>query len=275
MLSVLFWNLNRRFREDRCASLVRTYAPTLLVLAECPDPLAVENAITALDPTNPWSLLPTTGGCRVRALSKFPAVHWPVVEEQRRYAVHRMELPTADELIVVSVHLRSKLSSPEPEQDAELRKLAARINAVEQARGHTRTLLIGDLNAHPFQEGVYAADGLHAVMTREQAEKRQRRVGGNTSRYFYNPMWRFFGETPAGPPGTYHWPGSGVNASLFWHMLDQVLVRPALLPHLPADGVQILTHDGTMSLAKPHQKPDPDVGSDHFPVLVRLSYPGV
>lgn len=275
MLSVLFWNVNRRFREDRCASLVRTFAPTLLVLAECPDLSAVESTVTALDPTNPWSLLPTASKCRVRVFSRLPAANWPVVEEGRRYAIHRLELPSAEEMLVVSVHLRSKLNSPEPEQDAELRRLAARINAAELARGHTRTLVIGDLNAHPFQPGVYAADGLHAVMTREQAQKGQRRVGGTASRFFYNPMWRFFGETPAGPPGTYHWPGSGVNASLFWHMLDQVLVRPALLPLLPTDGVQIVTHDGTMSLAKPFQKPDPDVGSDHFPILVRLNYPGV
>jgi endonuclease/exonuclease/phosphatase (EEP) superfamily protein YafD len=154
MLSVLFWNLNRRYREDRCASLVRTLAPTLLVLAECPDPLAVERAITALDPANPWSLLPTACGCRVRVLSKLPMTHWPVVEERRRYAIHRLELPSAEELLVVSLHLRSKLTSPEPEQDAELRKLAARIVATEQTRGHARTLLIGDLNAHPFQPGV-------------------------------------------------------------------------------------------------------------------------
>ena len=135
--------------------------------------------------------------------------------------------------------------------------------------------MIGDLNAHPFQEGVYSADGLHAIMTRERAMKRQRVVGGNTYRYFYNPMWQFFGETPAGPPGTHYWSGSGTNAALFWYMLDQVLVRPVLLQHLPPDGVQIITHDGTISLARPHQKPNPDVGSDHFPILVRLNYPGV
>ncbi len=201
--------------------------------------------------------------------------HWPVVEERRRYAIPRLDVPSAGELLVVSVHLRSKLNTQEREQDAELRKLAARIVAVEQTRGHARTLLIGDLNAHPFQEGVYAWDGLHAVMTREQARKGQRRIDQTSSRFFYNPMWRFFGETSAGPPGTYHWPGYGSNAALYWHMLDQVLVRPALLPYLPQDGVQILTHDGTMSLAKPNNRPDPDVGSDHFPVLVQLNYPGV
>jgi endonuclease/exonuclease/phosphatase (EEP) superfamily protein YafD len=275
MLSVLFWNVNGRNREDRCASLVRTHAPAVLVLAECPQPLSLLAALNATNPASPYHLLPISSNCRVRIFTTLPATCWPAVEERRRYSVHRLELPTAQELLLVSVHLRSKLNTQEREQDSELRKLAKHLVSLETRRGHSRTMLIGDLNAHPFQEGVYAADGLHAMMTRDRAAKGSRTVDKIVSRFFYNPMWRFFGETSVGPPGTHYWAGSGTNALLYWYMLDQVLLRPDLLPYFPHDGVQILTSDGNMTLQKPNGQPNPDVGSDHFPILVRLNYPGV
>ena len=54
-------------------------------------------------------------------------------------------------------------------------------------------------------------------------------------------------------------------------MFDQVLLRPSLLPYYPDGGARILTRLGTVSLADDRGRPDPEVGSDHFPVVLRLT----
>ena len=67
--------------------------------------------------------------------------------------------------------------------------------------------------------------------------------------FFYNPMWSKFGDAGPAPPGTY-FRNKGEDVNYFWHMFDQVLVRPALLDSLPNDGVSIVSRVGDMDLLK-------------------------
>jgi hypothetical protein len=66
-------------------------------------------------------------------------------------------------------------------------ELANSIRSVEQKIGHTRTILVGDLNMNPFEEGVVSAAGLHAVMTRRIAEKQSRIVQEKEYPFFAIP----------------------------------------------------------------------------------------
>jgi len=155
-----------------------------------------------------------------------------------------------------------------------LRALARRVAEIEDARGHSRTLLIGDLNADPFDRRVHAATGLHAEKTRRIAGKQSRKVQRVVYRFFYNPMWRFLGRQPPDPEGTY-FRRKAEHTTRFWHVFDQVLLRPDLLPHFAEPDVHILRDDGTTSFQKADGTPDKKVASDHFPVLIHLNYPGV
>ena len=65
-------------------------------------------------------------------------------------------------------------------------------------------------------------------MTRQLAGRKERVVQGTAYRFFYNPMWGLFGDRTVGPPGTYYHRAATVGA-LFWHMFDQVLLRPVLM----------------------------------------------
>jgi hypothetical protein len=273
MLTVLFWNLNGRDRAQACARLAHRHGVSVLYLAECVRPQPVLRALNpAGQPAGYYYL--RSRESRITTFSTFEAPELPIEVETRHYAVRRLVLSGVDELLLVCVHLPSRLWQAEDEQERILRQLAQRLVESEHRRGHGRTLLIGDLNAHPFQRGVFSADGLHGVPTRSIAARGIRVVGGERYPMLYNPMWRFFGDTGPGPPGTYYrWRAE--HDCLFWYMFDQVLLRPALLQYLADSDLEILTTDGVDSFLRPDGTPDPDTASDHLPVLIRLNYPGV
>lgn len=120
---------------------------------------------------------------------------------------------------------------------------------------------------NPFHDGMVSAFGLHAVMAREVARAGQRVVQGKPWRFFYNPMWACFGDRPPGPPGTFFL-SSSKPINHFWHILDQVLVRPSLMDKL--NNVRIvasLDNDGEPSLLDHLGHP---LGTDHLPIFFQL-----
>jgi hypothetical protein len=81
-------------------------------------------------------------------------------------------------------------------------------------------------------------------------------------------MWQFLGAKEPNPAGTFYRHAS-VPVNHFWHTLDQVLLRPELADKLVS--VNILGRDGVDSLTHPEGGwPDPEVGSDHLPLLFTL-----
>jgi hypothetical protein len=172
-------------------------------------------------------------------------------------------------ILLAIAHFISKNNSSPGEQAMLAVELAKEIIRVEDTIGHERTLLVGDLNMNPFEEGVTGAPALHAVMTRRLAERRERVVQGTAYRFFYNPMWGFFGDRTDGPPGTYYHRAATVG-DLFWQMIDQVLLRPALM-HLIHDLVIMDSIDSESLLTQPAGLPNDAACSDHLPLAFRLN----
>ena len=123
---------------------------------------------------------------------------------------------------------------------------------------------------NPFEEGLVAADGLHAVMDRYTALKGQRTVQGETRKFFYNPMWSLLGDLSNGPPGTYHYSNSG-QVCFFWNAFDQVLLRPSLLDCFSDNSIKVITEFNGTNLLSTTGKPDNRNFSDHLPIFVHLN----
>ena len=275
MLTVLFWNVNgQRHCEPLCANLVRAHTVDILVVAECQRPTTMLAAINATGPAVPFRWVRTTEPCRVSVFTRFDRSEYAELDAKRRYCVHALTGSNRPELIVVSVHATSGLRVSVDELDDEIQDLATEIIAIEGRRGHARTLLIGDLNADPYDRRVMAAKYLHAVRPRFIAEEESRTLKKKQYRYFYNPMWQFLGRQPPYPQGTYYW-RKAVQNLRFWHVFDQALLRPDLLPYFADTDVSVLLTDGTTAFHTVNGIPDRKVASDHFPVLVKLSHPGV
>jgi endonuclease/exonuclease/phosphatase family metal-dependent hydrolase len=149
--------------------------------------------------------------------------------------------------------------------------LAQTVREAEGEFGSRRTVVIGDFNLDPYDESVVSADGFHAVMSRSLALRKTRCVQGADHHYFYNPMWSHFGDKPQGPHGTWYWQHAE-PVCWFWHILDQVLVRPELIESglIGCDCTTIPDHAGEVSLLTSDRAPDKRRASDHLPLVFRL-----
>lgn len=271
--SFLFWNLNKRPLTQLVATLARQHDIDVLMLAECT--LEIGDLLVGLNAAKRSKFSLSAGvPSGLVILTRFPRRSFRPILDSAHVAMRRLIHPVGIDLLLVVAHLPSKRFQS-PDDQLQHAVLAARdIEAAEARIGHSRTILCGDLNMDPFQAGVVGAAAFHGVMSRRIALKEHRTVDGKVRQFFYNPMWSFFGDHPDAPPGTYHYAGSTYTSS-FWHMFDQVLLRPSLLPRFLTGDTAILTSVGQTSLLTESGVPDIRIGSDHLPLLFRLDLSSV
>ena len=271
MLRFLFWNLNGKDLQHRVAKLVRTYETDVLVLAECsiPEDLMLDalNVQTHAPFSRSNSLLEnlvvfTRLGSR--------SVVTLLDDEAMRLTFQQVWLPSGIDLLLVATHFRSKLYWSDNSQSQICNRLAQIIRRQEGRIGHSRTVLLGDLNMNPFEVGVVSSDGLHATMARHVAQRESRRVLGEKFPFFYSPMWGHFGDALDGPPGTYY-DSRSEPVTYFWNIFDQVLIRPSLLDAFVPASLKIMDSDGDETLLTDYGVPRQSTGSDHLPITFALN----
>ncbi len=272
MLTFLFWNLNGKNLISSLAKLVVTHEVDILILAECIDPQNLVQSLNLIGREAQFHHLPSSlPKHRIQIFTSFRKSYAiPVAEDNKHYTMRKLTLPGCDEVLLVAAHLLSQFHAKEDTLYAEAIKFAEKIRRTETELGHSRTIVVGDLNMNPFSNGVVAARGLHGVMTQKIARKQQRTVQEEAYPYFYNPMWRYFGERANSPPGTYYYDKSR-HVCYFWNIFDQVLIRPDLLSQWDDKSLQILTSNGQQSFLTAKGLPDTINFSDHLPLLFRLN----
>jgi len=248
----------------------------ILILAEA-EAFSIGQCIVGLNQTSLAKYQgQETGSNRLTIISRFEGAHLqhiaaPGPPRDSRWAFHKLLRPGLDPALIVSVHLRSKLSASENDQYARVRRLSEEIVRLETTEKTTRTVVVGDFNMDPFDVGMQACDGMHALLSKQEiAVHRGARIHDTRSyRMFFNPAWRLHGEQSDGPPGSYYFRGDGVLVQ-YWHLFDQVLVRPALVDGLSVSGVRILDAVAGGSLLDSSGRPDRIRFSDHLPLLFHL-----
>ena len=227
MASFLFWNLGRNSPVEALVGLARQLQVDVLILAEWAglDTSALLDELGA-----EFSILPLHGCRKILIVTRFDPSCWTLVRETQDMVLHALTLPDEEELLLAAVHLPSRLRNNSRATQATLcGDIATGIVAAESERRHTRTILVGDLNQDPYDPGLTYATALNAVMARNIARQQVRTLrGGRSYRLFFNPMWHLFGDATRQPPGTYYYRTNETDC-LFWHLFDQVLVRPDLM----------------------------------------------
>jgi hypothetical protein len=268
MLTFLFWNMKESPRIDVLERLVERHRVDVVMLAECA--LGRGEVLERFNALDSPAFHYNPGNCeRITVYSRFGQRQVRPLVENHHMSVRRLKLPAGDDLLLAVVHLQSKLYQSESSQMMAAAEIARMITTAEKKAGHRRTLLVGDLNMHPFEHGVVGAGGLHATMDRRIAMQGQRTIHEKPYVFLYNPMWSLLGDASRGPPGTYY-QRRNEHVAYFWHMFDQVLIRPDLLSMFDNEDLLILDHDGTTSFLTPSGTPDETVASDHLPILFRL-----
>ena len=244
-----------------------------MVVAECA--LAPKQVLAALNRGAKdkwqWAAPLADDAQKVLIFTRFESRQLAPRLDAPRWTLREWLRPDAPALTLAAVHFPSKWNTNADSQAFECIELANDIATVETQVGHRRTLVVGDFNMNPFEEGMIAANGLHAQASRRLASGGSRRVDGRDYRFFYNPMWNFWGDNGRGPGGTYFYRGSQI-VTLNWNIFDQVLLRPELLPFFEGAQLEILTTDGETSFLTRAGTPTTRGGSDHLPISFRLNF---
>lgn len=268
MAKFLFWNIGRKRITEHIVDLAHSYDVDVLMLAE--SEISSDSLETALNENQEAIYYRDPGfSTQLQIYTRYLQTFFRPLRDTRGVAVRQIIPPVGRDILLTAVHLPSKLYQKEHDQIFACIRLAKIVAEEEEKVGHTRTVLVGDLNMNPFEYGVVAADGLHALSDRRIVKEGFRTVGGENRRFFYNPMWNYFGDMGPTPPGTY-FINTGKQVNFYWHTFDQVLIRPDLLDLFQKESLKIITEVDGVSLLGTSGRPDPKVGSDHLPVLFTL-----
>ena len=267
MATILFWNIKKKRLFEEIISLCDEHEVDILILAKAKPNISEAEVLIALnsDRENVY-IAPFNPSPRLSFFFRYPAESIGLIADEGGIAIRRISPPIGIDILLAALHLPSKLHMKEANQMSYAVDVSALIQEAESKVGHTRTLVIGDLNMNPFEPGIVSANGFHAVMAQTIARKGSRRVQGKDRQYFYNPMWGRMGDSSGGPPGTYYYADSYI--SYFWNTFDQVLLRPALLDFFSQADLKVISKIGDNNLMT--ENGISSSYSDHLPIIVKL-----
>lgn len=264
-MKLLFWNINKKPLGKEIKSLCDEYDIDVLILAENTIEYAEILPILNQD-TDRIFISPFNPSNKISFYTRFhdfELVHDNNIWGSIRKLVH----PIGVEVLLVAVHIPSKMYKDESEQASIASRIAREIDIREQERGHTRTIVIGDFNMNPFEIGLIGADHFHSVMDKQIALKQSRIVSGEKRKFFYNPMWSRLGDDSEGCAGTYYYDTKMNN--YFWNTFDQVLLRPSLLDCFLQENLKVIDKIGGVSLIENGKISEKF--SDHLPIMIELA----
>lgn len=272
MITFLFWNINGKPLARRVANLTAAHDADLVALAECRIPPA--EVIAALDATGRGSFTLVPGsGTELQLYTRLPTARWRwlYTDPLEAWITFRVQIGRRPAFLLVVAHLPSKLHANDSDQLQCATELADSVRAVEARQGHQRTIIVGDLNANPFENSIVWSRGLHAAMSRDVIARLggEREVRGTGYPLLYNPMWSLLGDRTPGPSGTYYRSPSG-SVNYFWNTYDQVLLREEMMSGLR--DVTVPETDGVNALVTANGLPDAVHASDHLPLVFTLEW---
>ena len=199
-----------------------------------------------------------------------------------RSHIYELQFEGEEPVFLALVHFESKLSHKGDVFSHHL-KVRITINRLLRALrdlpgASTRSIIAGDFNLAPFEYPMLEIDGLNAVSSRHQAQRKTVLYSGQQRQFFYNPMWRFLADaSPSGeippPYGTYTYNSALSPASNFeqyWNVYDQLLFSPELLSAFDLSSLQIVTQTKSHILLR-SDGVDSRRYSDHLPVSFKLN----
>lgn len=264
IMKVLFWNTNNnagKIINNVISELIVEYKIALVILAEYK-----ANIIELLGNLNKKGIAmrpyPTSGCERITVIGEKmdiePGSHTDYASFQ---IVNKRD-------IYCCVHLPSRIyNNSLGMREIAIDEILQNIQSIEKELGSNNTIVVGDFNSNPFDSECINANSFHGIPVFDDASKEKRTIANNEFKMFYNPMWSFFGDMQK-PYGTYYYSGNNIN-NIFWHIYDQVIIRPSLRNRFVTSSLKILTDTSTQCLLNHLKHPDKNI-SDHLPLLFEI-----
>lgn len=265
MTRLLFWNIRQTANADVIAQVVASKQADVIALAEARH-LDDGPLTESLRMHCHRAFHRAIGTFKVHVYSTLPSDYIRVHSSSMSMVILSLRQVFGPTLLIVFAHLASKMGTNSDGLSLLATRLRSEIEQMEVSVRHSRTIVMGDLNMEPHESGVLSSETLHATMSMSIARSRSRKVHGQRRLFFYNPMWNLLGDQTKGPPGTFYRNRSDPVAQ-FWHMMDQVLLRPDVIDLVDTQSLTIVTKADGLELARPNGHPNLDY-SDHFPIFI-------
>lgn len=170
---------------------------------------------------------------------------------------------------LIFCHLKDSYSTDRSQLAGFTRLIVKEILEYEEMENNKRTLICGDFNMDPYESGMLEYDGFNAMQTGALAMKKYRNVNGKAYQMFYNPMWGLMGDLHGREvPGTFYYAPSQPIQS-YWHLLDQVIMRPDVIPVFDKKKLKIVTSGKHYNLLNSNNNINKSY-SDHLPIKFHL-----
>ena len=267
-MNFLFWNIQKKDTFfDLICELVKNNCIGVLMLAEFPEGKQEDLRRMLVSQDGSYRYInPIKDRAKVEVYTNLPTIDFRNVEDERRFSVMRYHSKGLNkDFNIILCHLVSKVNCDDQAQAFEARSVASAIIKVEERFNNDLSIVCGDLNMNPFEEGLVGCDCLNAVMSKTIALNVTRRVSGKDYKMFYNPMWGLWGDNGRGVvPGTlYYNPSKPVQ--YYWNLFDQVLIRPGVIPFFVDRYLEIVTSSKTKGLLTTNHIIK-SAYSDHLPI---------
>lgn len=131
---------------------------------------------------------------------------------------------------------------------------------------HCRTIVAGDFNMNPYDSGMISASAFNAMNSISVSKRGERQLMGKSFRFFYNPTWNLHGDKGKETPAASYYYDKADFDQYYWHMLDQVIIRPEVIPHFIFDDFRILYKGANYNLVLDDNRINETEYSDHLPI---------
>ena len=261
-MKFLFWNTCKNANINNVLSdLIVENNVDIAILAEYNSDLTKLISILSSRKTTVDEYI-TTGSDRIKMLGRISHV---IPQTQSKY--YSIQI-IKNKYVMCGVHLPSKLYTSTPGQRTIIiKQLLQDLVTLENEKNIKQTIIVGDMNENPYEECCLDARWLNSLPSRTDASRKARIIQKETFEMFYNPMWNLFGDF-SGPPGTYYFNRNDTNNPM-WHILDQVIIKPPLIPSFVNSSLKIIDKTSKISLLNTRGHPNKKI-SDHLPIFFEI-----
>lgn len=264
-INIMFWNINKNNNLfQHIIELIEEYEIDIFVLAEFP-----ENSEWLLKLPISHKFHPSpTGKIKVKYIYNNRLTLLSLGDApQLRGSILSVQL-NGETFNLVGCHLVDAINYNPIERENRASDFSSYIQEIEKKADSDRTIVVGDFNMNPFDPGMARAKTMNSVMNKEIALKGKRTYCGKDYPYFYNPMWYFLGH-PFHLNGTIYYHPSE-DLLYYWHLFDQVLVRPSLINNFEFDSLKIIDKTKSTDFLTKNGIINKNI-SDHLPIFFTLN----
>lgn len=273
--NLMFWNVLKKDLSSTVREMAVNHDADIILLGELKRD-DVDKYVNELKKNN--YVLRTKKNSKVKIFDRLTNIQGtlispPTEKPQGKRITNLIYEINGEKILIVGLHLYSKAAVKQEETRKGFANEALKIiEEIETGHGIEKTILIGDFNMNPYEQGMTDFFGIHSTMCRNTALKMMKKLGGEKKRHLFNPSWQAYASVgdSVKPAGTLYYDGDPyASRTDYWNLLDQVVISPTLVSNSKEFSIITGINKGQYNLLK-DLKPDSDKFSDHLPILYKI-----